>query len=149
MAEQELFARLVADIFHAAGELRRTGEAIAGQAGQTQARWQLLSVLSEGDWTVPNVARRLGTTRQGVQRVADDVVDAGLAVYEDNPHHRRSPFLRLTAEGRRIYAEIGEISERRNRKFLSQFSDKEFIVAQTLLRRIIAMLQDADLEKAK
>ena len=40
-------ALLVADVFEAAGVLRRYGERTAATAGQTQARWQLLSVVSE------------------------------------------------------------------------------------------------------
>ena len=98
--DPEAFALLVADVFDAAGVLRRYGERIAASAGQTQARWQLLSVVSEGDWTVPMAADRLGISRQAVQRIANDVVTDDLAVFEENPRHRRSPFLRLTANGR-------------------------------------------------
>jgi hypothetical protein len=39
---------------------------------RTQARWQLLSVMSAGDWTVPMAADRLGTSRQAVQRIANE-----------------------------------------------------------------------------
>lgn len=58
-------ALLVADVFEAAGLLRRSGEAIAATEGQTQARWQLLSVVSEEPLTVAQAARRLGIARQG------------------------------------------------------------------------------------
>lgn len=63
-------ARLVADVFELAGLLRRSGEVVAAREGHTQARWQLLSVVSDRALTVPQAARRLGVTRQGVQRVA-------------------------------------------------------------------------------
>lgn len=40
-------ARLVADVFELAGLLRRSGEVVAAREGHTQARWQLLSVVSD------------------------------------------------------------------------------------------------------
>lgn len=103
---REAFALLIADVFDAAGVLRRYGERIAASAGQTQTRWQLLSVVSVGDWTVPMAADRLGTSRQAVQRVANDLVGDGLASFDDNPRHRRSPFLHLSTEGKQVLEEI-------------------------------------------
>ena len=94
------FALLVADVYELAGALRRVGEATAAQEGQTQARWQLLSVLSAQPESVPRAARRLGVTRQAVQRVANELVASGLAEFLDNPDHRTSPLLSLTPEGR-------------------------------------------------
>jgi DNA-binding MarR family transcriptional regulator len=91
---------LIADLFEAAGAMRRHGDRLAAASGQTQARWQLLSVVSEGDWTVPRIARRLGITRQSVQRVADALAGDGLIEAQPNPHHERSPLLRLTPAGR-------------------------------------------------
>jgi len=72
---------------------------IARSSGQSRASWQLLGVASGGGGTVPQLARGLGQTRQGVQRVADGLVESGLATYERNPHHRRSPRLQLTEQG--------------------------------------------------
>jgi DNA-binding MarR family transcriptional regulator len=103
-------ALLVADVFEAAGAIRQAGDAIAGTVGQTQARWQVLSVLSEGDWTLATAAGRLGITRQSVRRVVGLLVDDGLAAYESNPRHRGSPFVRLTREGHATLAAITRAS---------------------------------------
>jgi DNA-binding MarR family transcriptional regulator len=103
-------ALLIADVFEAAGAIRHTGDAIAGAIGQSQARWQVLSVLSEGDWTLATAAGRLGITRQSVRRVVDLLVDEGLADFEPNPRHRGSPFVRLTREGRSTLAAITRAS---------------------------------------
>lgn len=46
------------------------------------------------------VARTLHLARQGVQRLADLLVRDGLAVYQDNPAHRRAKLLRITPHGR-------------------------------------------------
>ena len=55
--------------------------------------------------TVPQAARSLGLSRQAVQRVADDLVDCGLAAWRDNPDHSRARLLDLTAAGRSAYAD--------------------------------------------
>jgi DNA-binding MarR family transcriptional regulator len=76
------------------------GEAIAGAAGQSNARSQCLQQIIEESRTVAAIAVRQGTTRQSVQRVADLLVADGLAVYTDNPHDRRAQLLTLTDRGR-------------------------------------------------
>jgi len=78
MEASEQYRLLMADVYELAGLSRRTSEAIARELGQTVARWHVLSVLSAGPCTVPATARRLGLTRQGVQRVADDLLAARL-----------------------------------------------------------------------
>jgi DNA-binding MarR family transcriptional regulator len=103
-------ALLVADVFEAAGAIRQTGDAIAGTVGQSQARWQVLSVLSDGDWTLATAAGRLGITRQSVRRVVELLVEEGLADFEPNPRHRGSPLVRLTPEGRATLAAITSAS---------------------------------------
>lgn len=105
-SSEDAFRSLVADVYELAGVLRRHGDEIAGRVGQTQARWQLLSVVSEGEWTVPRVAERLGISRQAVQRVADDLEVDGLVRYVDNPRHRRSPLVELTGDGSTTLASI-------------------------------------------
>jgi DNA-binding MarR family transcriptional regulator len=49
---------------------------------------------------------KLRLKRQSVQRVADLLVNDGLAVYEDNPHHRRAKLLQLTPEGHSAMSKI-------------------------------------------
>jgi DNA-binding MarR family transcriptional regulator len=102
----EEFARLIADVYELSGRLREEGERIAAGAGQTQARWQLMSVVSERPLTVPQAARRLGISRQGAQRTANDLLDAGLAALVENPDHRVSKLLELTAAGCEALAAI-------------------------------------------
>lgn len=101
-----LIPLIVADIFELAGRFRDAGEAIAGTVGQTQARWQVMSGASADPRTVPQIARRLGVSRQNVQRIADLLVAESQATFEPNPDHRASPFLVLTARGRNSLAKI-------------------------------------------
>ncbi|MDF3289687.1 MarR family winged helix-turn-helix transcriptional regulator [Streptomyces silvisoli] len=129
-------ALLVADVFEAAGALRRSGEAIAATMGQTQARWQLLSVLSDGPRTVAQAARRLGIARQGVQRVANDLVGEDLATFQPNPDHRNSPLLELTPDGRHVLREITTRATESHRALAADFPPGEIAATRDLLRRL-------------
>jgi DNA-binding MarR family transcriptional regulator len=48
----------------------------------------------------------MGLTRQAVQRIADLLVERGLAAYADNPAHRRAKLLTPTPAGREAVAAI-------------------------------------------
>jgi DNA-binding MarR family transcriptional regulator len=100
------FSWLVADVYELAGELERCGEALAKSAGQSGARWKVLSAASVGGQTVAQLARRLGLTRQSVQRVADALEDDALVRYEPNPDHQRSPKVALTTQGEQVLARL-------------------------------------------
>lgn len=130
-------ALLVADIYEAAGVLRRSGEAIAGVEGQTQARWQLLSVISGGPITVAQAARRLGVTRQGVQRVANDLTEEQLAVTVPNPDHRNSPLLQLTSAGEATLKRINERAQDLNVTIAAEMSATTVARTRQALRALI------------
>ena len=93
--------------------LRESQGEIARSSGQSRASWQLLAAASRGGGTIPQLARGLGQSRQGVQRVADGLVERGLATYESNPHHRRSPRLQLSEQGVATLASLQREAARR------------------------------------
>ncbi|MFE6648129.1 MarR family winged helix-turn-helix transcriptional regulator [Nocardioides sp. NPDC057772] len=92
-------------IFQANRLLRDASERISATTGQTHSRRMVLQAAGDRT-TVPDIARKLGLQRQSVQRVADELVREGLARYEENPRHRRSPLLVTTAEGQTTLATI-------------------------------------------
>ncbi|MGF0177106.1 MarR family winged helix-turn-helix transcriptional regulator [Streptomyces sp. Marseille-Q5077] len=130
-------ALLVADVFEAAGALRKSGEVIAASQGQTQARWQLLSVASGTPLTVAQAARRLGVARQGVQRLANDLASESLVDFRPNPDHRSSPLLELTPTGRRVLDEITVRAAEVHRRLAADIPADEITAARELLRRVI------------
>jgi DNA-binding MarR family transcriptional regulator len=136
-SKDDTFQLLVADVFELAGTLRRHGDELAGDVGQSQARWQVLSVCSEGDWTVPDAARRLGVSRQAVQRVADLLVADDLAAYEPNPGHRRSPYLQLTASGRAALQSIDDASRTWRTQVVRGVTAAELEQAHQVLRAVL------------
>jgi DNA-binding MarR family transcriptional regulator len=133
-------ALLVADVLEAAGALRRFGERTAPSVGLTQARWQVLSVVSEDPVTVPQAARRLGVSRQNVQRVANDLVALGHSVYVHNPDHRSSPLLTLTPRGHEVLAEVTARASALHRALFAALSEEEICRSRAFLRQLLAEL---------
>jgi DNA-binding MarR family transcriptional regulator len=139
-----LLPLIVADIYELTGRFRAEGERIAATVGQTQARWQVMSAGSAGPLTVAQIARRLGVTRQNVQRIADLLVDEGSATFEPNPDHRGSPHLVLTRRGRTALAELGKAAARSHTKLAARLAGTDIGAIHRGLRRMIAALNDRE-----
>jgi DNA-binding MarR family transcriptional regulator len=114
--------RLVEDVLECAGALRRYGDALTRSLGQTEARWAVLSVLSGGARTVPQVARRLGVTRQSVQRVANLLAAEGLIESVANPDNARSPLFCLSERGEDLLAAITRAADPWHRRVGEELS---------------------------
>jgi DNA-binding MarR family transcriptional regulator len=128
---------LFSELFEAASVGRRSGAEIAAMVGQTQARWQTLWTIGAGSLTVPQVARRLGVTRQSVQRLANELADEGLLNFVDNPDHKTSPLVRLTDQGRAVLDEINAAGTIFNTAVLEDLGPERVRELRELLRDFI------------
>src|SRR5262245_46135608 len=88
---------LILEVFRLNGRLLAAGDALTRPGGQTSARWQVLGALDEASGTVADIGRRMGLTRQSVQRITDLLEADGLVSYLDNPAHQRAKLAALTA----------------------------------------------------
>jgi DNA-binding MarR family transcriptional regulator len=59
-----------------------------------------------GPLTVPQIAQMRPTSRQRMQRLADELAAEGLVEFIDNPKHRRSKLVQLTHKGDARYREM-------------------------------------------
>jgi DNA-binding MarR family transcriptional regulator len=64
------------------------------------------SIALLGPLTVPQIAEMRPTSRQRMQRLADELAAEGLVRFIDNPRHRRSKLVQLTAKGEACYREL-------------------------------------------
>jgi DNA-binding MarR family transcriptional regulator len=135
-------ASFIADVLELAGLFRHVADDMARQQGETQSRWYALSVFSENPLTVSQAARRLGTTRQAVQRSTDELLARGLAITEANPDHRTSPFIRLTPEGHDVLARISQTAMTSRKRWLPDPDKAELEVAHAIVRRLRDNLRD-------
>ncbi|MDI3407811.1 MarR family winged helix-turn-helix transcriptional regulator [Streptomyces cavernicola] len=100
MKETEALSRTALGVFRLNGQFLAVSEQLARPAGLTAAWWQVLGAVLAEPLPVAAIARRMGITRQSVQRVADRLVADGLARYEPNPAHRKAKLVTPTEEGR-------------------------------------------------
>lgn len=103
---QDLLSRTALGVFRLNGQFLAVSDELARPAGLTAAWWQVLGAVLREPQPVAGIARDMGITRQSVQRIADLLVERGLAAYEPNPAHRRAKLLRPTDEGRAAIAKI-------------------------------------------
>ncbi|MEV6389884.1 MarR family winged helix-turn-helix transcriptional regulator [Nocardia xishanensis] len=106
---QELFSTAAITSFRLNGQFLAIAEELAKPAGLTAAWWQVLGAVLREPLPVAGIARAMGITRQSVQRIADLLVDKGLAEYRPNPAHRRAKLVAPTEEG---YAAVRRINPR-------------------------------------
>ncbi|MDH7796237.1 DNA-binding MarR family transcriptional regulator [Beijerinckia sp. GAS462] len=95
----EIIDQLAIEAYALSATFRRHGAVLAAKGGQTQARWQVLRAASMELLSVPQIARRLGVTRQNVQRITDELVADRLVQLVLNQDHKASPHLMLTQRG--------------------------------------------------
>ena len=66
----------------------------------------LRSLALLGPLTVPQIAQMRPTSRQRMQRLADELAAEGLVNFIDNPKHRRSKLVQLTPKGDARYRKL-------------------------------------------
>src|ERR671911_3128990 len=94
----EAATELILSAFRANGLLLDAGDLLSADEGLTSARWQVLGAiaLAERPLTVPQIARRMGLTRQSVHATVNRLVRDGFLELQPNADHRRSQLVRLT-----------------------------------------------------
>ncbi|MEC9486361.1 MAG: MarR family transcriptional regulator [Prosthecochloris sp.] len=107
----EVFTNIVLEVFKLSGLLVVEGDRLTKETGLTSARWKVLGALFLADqpMTVAKIAKTMGQTRQGVQRIADDMANVGIVEYRDNPHHKRAKYVMLTEKGEKTYKKLVDI----------------------------------------
>ncbi|MFG2194920.1 MarR family winged helix-turn-helix transcriptional regulator [Streptomyces sp. NPDC048639] len=143
MPAPEMLSRAALAVFRLNGQFLGVAEQLARPAGLTAAWWQVLGAVLREPLPVSGIARAMGITRQSVQRIADLLVDKGLAEYVPNPAHRRAKLLRPTDEGlaavRRIAPGHAEFAAR----LADELSPAERAATVRVLERLSRALEAA------
>lgn len=126
---------LVLSVFRLNGVLVDWGDDFAAPQGLSSARWQMLGALALADrpLTAPQVAARMGVTRQGAQKQLNLLVDADLVEVRPNPMHKRSPLYALTARGHAAFDAIDQRWRSHAAQAASSFSATELDTAMTVM----------------
>jgi DNA-binding MarR family transcriptional regulator len=87
-----------------------------------------------GPLTVPQIAQMRPTSRQRMQRLANELAADGLVEFIGNPKHRRSKLVRLTPKGDARYREL-------NARLLSMASTMGVALSEADIRKTIEIVR--------
>ena len=105
--KSEATADLMLEVAQCFFKIRALGQKtgfITGWGGGAFGFMRSLALL--GPLTVPQIAQMRPTSRQRMQRLADELAAEGLVKFIDNPKHRRSKLVQLTHKGDARYREL-------------------------------------------
>ncbi|WP_329230371.1 MarR family winged helix-turn-helix transcriptional regulator [Streptomyces sp. NBC_01460] len=133
-------SRTAIGVFRLNGRFLSVAEELAGPAGLTAARWQVLGAVLGEPLPVSGIARSMGITRQSVQRIADLLVEQGLGEYVANPAHRRAKLLRPTADGRTAVNRITPAHAEFAARLAGELGEEQFALTVQVLERLSAAM---------
>ena len=135
-AEGDAATAVVLEIFRVNGLVLADGNRLATAEGLTAARWQVLGAvaLAGRPLTVPQIARRMGLTRQAVQESVNRLLAEALVEARDNLDHRRSPLIGLTELGSQKYTAVDQRQARWINELAAGLQITDLAVAACLLR---------------
>jgi DNA-binding MarR family transcriptional regulator len=105
--KDEAIADLVLEVAQLFFRVRAVGQRtglFTSWGGGTFGFMRSLALL--GPLTVPQIAEMRPTSRQRMQRLTNELVGERLVELVDNPRHRRSKLVRLTAKGEAHYRKL-------------------------------------------
>lgn len=107
------------------------------QAGLSTSQHKIMRVLARtGPATVPDIAARLGVSRQFVQTVCNDLRGLGFLEFTVNPRHKRSRLAALTKPGRSAFRQARKKEDRIIEQALPEIDTRKAGEACELLKFI-------------
>ena len=106
-SKAEAITELMLEVAQCFFKIRALGQKtgfITGWGGGAFGFMRSLALL--GPLTVPQIAQMRPTSRQRMQRLANELAAEGLVEFIDNPKHRRSKLVRLTPKGDARYRKL-------------------------------------------
>jgi DNA-binding MarR family transcriptional regulator len=98
-------SELILTVFRLNGRLLVGGDRLVANVGLTSARWQVLGAIASAPTAEPvaRLARNMGLSRQGVQRIVGELAAEGFVELKDNPHHRSAKLVVMTPKGLKAF----------------------------------------------
>ena len=137
----DLLTDLIIGTFQLDGRLMEIARRLGRAGGITATEWRVLCGVLDNPRSVAEIARLMGITRQGVQRVADQLVDQGLAEYRPNPSHRRAKLFACTQAGQWVIRQIALAQRPWADQIGARIGAAELHETLASMRRIVATLE--------
>jgi DNA-binding MarR family transcriptional regulator len=137
----EVLTDIILTTFRLNGRLMDAAQEMAGKGGITAAWWQVLGGVLDHPRSVAEIGRLMGMTRQGVQRVADLLVERDLAEYRPNPAHQRAKLLACTEAGYWAIRRISLVQRPFADRIGAEVGADQLRAALTTMRHLVALLE--------
>lgn len=105
----------------------------------------LQSLEQDASLTVPQIARHRSTSRQNVQIIVNGLASAGFVEFVENPAHKRSDLLRLTARGAKLLADAVTREAAFLARLLPHIAEAQVLSAAKLLRKLRSVISAENL----
>ena len=132
---------VILNTFRLNARLLEVAQVLGANGGLTAAWWQVLGGILDQPRSVAAIGRRMGLTRQGVQRVADLLVERDLAEYRPNPDHRRAKLLACTEAGYWSIRRISLVAHPWGNRIGGEVGADELRSALATMRQLIAIIE--------
>ncbi|MGI9308774.1 MAG: MarR family winged helix-turn-helix transcriptional regulator [Gammaproteobacteria bacterium] len=123
-------------------EIMAYTDAIARGLGTTGPRILTLSCIAPQPITVSDVARRMDSSRQNIQRSTDALVENGLVEYIPNPNHRRAKLAQLTDKGAEVMREWARVGGQAVQKVAGKIPEQQLLDAARTLTEVRLLVAD-------
>jgi DNA-binding MarR family transcriptional regulator len=133
---------LIRRLFRALAQ--KSGENLEGFAITVADRAVMEFLYPDKTLSVPEIAGRYQVSRQHVQVTVNSLLDKQLAVTRDNPRHKRSPLITLTAKGRKLFGRVLERDEQAIEALFSAVSAKRVQTTRETLQSLLNELRRGD-----
>lgn len=119
------------------------GDRLVAELGLTSARWQTLGSIIEADrpQSVAWLAKDMGVSRQNLQRIINDLEGEGLVQFQPNPHHKRSPLIALTDQGRMLFESAMKLQIPWANDLAAGMDAEKIAIAHELIASLLARLE--------
>ena len=128
---------LLAEVNALSIRLNQVGRQPGASSGLPAAAFAVLQLLERhGPHTVPQIARRRSTSRQNIQILVNRLEGQGCVELRNNPAHRRSALVSLTAPGRTLLLKGAAVHRSMLETLASELAEPEVDGATRLLNGI-------------
>ncbi|MGH1352844.1 MAG: MarR family winged helix-turn-helix transcriptional regulator [Methyloligellaceae bacterium] len=136
--EANAMTSLILGTFRLNGALLSAGNQLTKPYDLTSARWQVMGAIDIAGHalTVAQIARRMGLTRQGVQRIVNDLDRLGMVTFNPNIDHKRAPLVSITDTGNKVMIEIDKIQTAWVSELCDGFSERQIKQALKVIETV-------------
>ncbi len=135
--EESAFNQLINETVQLFHRLKIVADEVHQQGVMSGGLRGILRQLNKlGEQTVPQMARDRSVSRQNVQMLVNQLAVNGYVEFVENPAHKRSPFVRLTAAGKKAVEAMNRREDRLISKTGVGVSDDQMREAAETLNRV-------------